>query len=229
MLYFLRTKTKHFGFVLFGIIILAFVFWVPGGFDSGDPNLRTLAKVGDVEISLIDFWNVFDNAEERVRGQSGESVEGEAREQLKLDVLAGLIHEAAIVQVAEDEGISVTNREVKAAIRSERAFWRDGAFDLQVYQYVLRQNRMDRKYYEGARRRELIKEKVLSLADSVVSLSPEEQEAVEAFAKGHEEAALSEIKAQLLVSKQDDVRISFSEGLKSEFFTTYDLELIEGK
>jgi peptidyl-prolyl cis-trans isomerase D len=229
MLYFLRKKAKHFGFFLFGIIIIAFVFWVPGGFDSGDSGTGKLARVGEVEISLIEFWTVFDNAEARVREQSGENIEGEAREQLKVDVLAGLIHEAAIIQVAEDEGITVSNQEVAAAVRSERAFWKDGAFDLQLYEYVLRQNRMDRKYYESARRRELIKEKVLSLADTTVLLTPSEQKAVDVFAKENKSADLKEIKAQLLASKLSDVRISFSEGLKREFFTSYDLELIRDK
>jgi len=229
MLYFLRTKTKHFGFLLFGIIILAFVFWVPGGFDGGGNSTGTVAKVGDMEISLIDYWKVFDNAEARTREQTGQALEGDAREQLKLDVLAGLIYEAGILQVARDEGISVSNKEVEAAIKSEQAFWRNGAFDPQVYVNVLRQNRMDRQYYETARRRELIKEKVLSLADSVVSLTAEEQEAIEAFAKGKEDNDISEIKEQLLASKQNDVRISFSEGLKGEFLTVYDLDLIKGK
>jgi peptidyl-prolyl cis-trans isomerase D len=229
MLYFLRKKAKHFGFFLFGIIIIAFVFWVPGGFDGGDPDQGTLAKVGEIEISLLDFWTVFDNAESRIRDQGEEQLEGDAREQLKLDVLAGLIHEAAILQAAEDEGISVSNKEVESAIKSERAFWKDGAFDPQLFDYVLRQNRMDRKYYINARKKELIKEKMLSLADSVASLSPEEHQAVETFAKSSESVDIGEIKRQFLISKQDNVRISFSEGLKSEFFTTYDLELIQGK
>jgi len=229
MLYFLRTKTKHFGFFLFGIIIIAFVFWVPGGFESGDKDTGTLAKVGDVKISLLEFWTVLDNAEKRVRDQKGQSLEDQEREQLKLDVLAGLIHEAALLQAAEDEGVTVSNNEVAAAIKSEQAFWKDGAFDVNTYQYVLRQNRMDRKYYESARKRELIKEKMLSLADSVVSLSPEEEQLVAEFARANKDADVRDIRSQLLASKQGEAEISFSEGIKQDYFTTYNLDLIKGR
>ena len=229
MLYFLRTKAKHFGFVLFGIIIVAFVFWVPGGFDRGNKNSGTLAKVGDIEISLLDFWTVMDNAEKRVRDQNDNALDDQERERLKLDVLAGLIHEAALLQAADEEEITVSNKEVADAIRSEQAFWKDGAFDVSTYQYVLRQNRMDRKYYEHARKRELIKDKILSLADTVVDLSPEEEQLVKEFAQSNKDANTSEIKAQLLAAKQNDARISFSEGIKEDYFTTYNLDLIKGR
>jgi len=228
MLYFLRTKAKHFGFFLFGIIIIAFVFWVPGGFNDDGGN-QVLARVGDVKISLVEFWTVYENTETRVRAQAEESLDNERREQLKVDVLAGMIHEAAILQIAEDEGITVTNKEVEVAIKNERAFWKDGAFDPQLFDYILRQNRLDRKFYINARKKEILKEKVLSLADTTVELSPEEQQAINAFIKESESADIAEIKEQLLASKKDAVRISFAEGLKGEFFTTYDLELIRGK
>jgi len=228
MLYFLRTKAKHFGFFLFGIIIIAFVFWVPGGFNDDGGN-QVLARVGDIKINLLDFWTVYENAEARVRAQAEEPLDNERREQLKVDVLAGMIHEAALLQIAEDEGITVTNREVEAAIRNERAFWKDGAFDPQLFDYILRQNRLDRKYYINARKKEILKEKVLSLADTTVELSQEEKQALDTFTRENDSADIRDIREQLLSSKQDAVRISFAEGLKGEFFTTYDLEMIRGK
>ena len=228
MLQFLRTKAKHFGFFLFGIIIIAFVFWVPGGLQDEGGN-TVVARVGDVKIALNDFWIVYDNAEDRARQQADGSMEPEQTEQLKLDVLAGLIHEAALLQMAEQEGITATNREVEEAIRSEQAFWKDGAFDPQLFEYLIRQNRMDRKFYINARKREIIKEKVLSLADTTVSLSPDEEAAVDMFMNQNEDVSIDDIKRQLLLAKQDSVRLSFSEGIKSEFFTTYDLELIKNK
>lgn len=224
MLYFFRKKLKVFGFLLFGIIIIAFVFMVPGGMNDQGGN-TTLAKVGDAKIPLIDFWTIYQNAEQTWRDRTNESIKDDQREQLKIDVLAGLIHEAAILQVAEQEGITVTNKEIEDAIKNEKAFWRDGAFNPQFFDNVLRQNNMDRKFYINARRRELIKNKVLSLADNIAVLTPAEEKTIESM----ESENIELIKRQLLDSKRDALRLSYAEGLKSDFLVTYKLDLIKGK
>lgn len=223
MLISLRKRASYF-YVLFVIIIVSFVFWVPGGIDDGQGNV-VLARVGDMEISLMEFWTRYDNAERSVRDQKGKSLEDAEREQLKIDVLAGLMHEVALIQVAQIEGIVVTNKEVEEMIKAEPAFQREGRFDPEYFDYVLRQNRMDRKFYISARRAELLKNKVLSLADSVVELAPDEEAAIATV--GEENLAM--IKAQLLTSKADAVRLSYSEGLKNSFPSTYNLELVRNR
>lgn len=224
MLHFFSKKLKTFGYFMFGLIIIAFVFVVPGGMDDKG-NTTILAKVGDDEILLVNYWSRLQNEENAWRESKGESVKDKDREQFKMDVLARLLYDSTIIQVAAQEGITVTNKEIEDAIKSEQAFWRDGAFDSQLFDAVLRQNYITRKSYINSRRKDLIKDKVLGLADSISTLTPEEIKTIE----GLESENIESIKQQYLSSKQDMLRLSYAEGLKGGFLVTYNLDLIKGK
>ncbi len=220
MLYYLRTRAKHFGFFLFGIIILAFVFWVPGGFNN-DGGVQYVATVGDEQIALRDYWIMVTNREDLFRQQNGNSMETVQLERLKQDVLAGMMHDSAILQVAAEERVSVVKQEVTDAIRSETAFHENGAFNSQRFDQILRANGMDRKYYITTRTNELTKYKLLGLVDTVVELSKSEQEL---FADASEE-----LQGVMLDSKLNSARVSYSEGLMSRYSISYDLDMIKGR
>ena len=148
----------------------------------------------------------------------------EMREQLKQDVLAGMMHDTALQQVAIEENIVVTKQEVTDAIKAEEVFHVNGAFNSEKFDQILRSNRMDRKYFINARTRELTKYKLLSLVETIIPPAPPAPLTLE----GGGPAGQS-LEQMLMEAKLNSARISYSEGLMSRYTISYNLDLLKGR
>ena len=138
---------RHIGWLKWSlaVVVLAFVFlYVPQFVDNPVvPGLPTqvLAKVGDHEITVSEFRQIYLQQLQAYRLQSSGEVTEELLRTLGIDrqILQGIIRRYVALSEAERLGLSVSDAEVRELIISLPAFQQDGQFiGEQSYQQLLR-------------------------------------------------------------------------------------------
>ena len=117
-----------------GLVCLAFVFlYVPGLVDQtaipGTPD-EVLARVGDHEITVFEFQQIYRQQLQNYQLQSGGEITEELLRSLGIDrqILTQLIDEYAALSEATRLGLSVTDAEVRETIVTLPSFQENGAF-----------------------------------------------------------------------------------------------------
>ena len=130
------------------LVVLAFVFlYVPGFMDQtggvGLPN-DVIARVGDREISLLDFQQIYSRQLQAYRLESGGEISEEVLRSLGIDrqILQQMIDGHAALSEAERLGLQVSDAEVRERILTFPAFQIDGQFIGEAsYRQLLQQQR----------------------------------------------------------------------------------------
>ncbi len=169
MLDYIRTNAQSFGVkLLFGIIIIVFVFWGIGALTSSGPSGRGVLKVNGETINYAEFERAYGAAEEMLLQRSP----GMTREQLRdsglgVRVMQQLLTETLLRQEAERVGIAISAPELRDIITRVPLF-RDktGKFDIETYKNILAAQRMTPGEYEENIRKSALQEKVERLMTS---------------------------------------------------------------
>jgi len=105
-----------------------FVGW--GTYQYGSKS-NSVAKVGDIPITMTEFQNAYGNLYEQYNRTLGGRLDEATAKQLglKQQALQSLIYQALIKNFAAEHGIVVDDSEVQQAIVSIPAFQKDGSFD----------------------------------------------------------------------------------------------------
>ncbi len=209
MLKSLRKHARYF-YVLFVLVIFSFVLWVPGmNRDNSQESRQPLARIGDDVITQEEFWRSYDNAQALYRDVYKEEFDEKMQAQLKRNVLGGLIQGRILIAAATRSGITISDQEVNESITSDLTFAREGSFSLELYQNILRQNRMTPAFYEDAKRQEILVKKMRAIYSNAVDLVPQELSGVE------EDNELREaLEDSLLEEKQQGAVVSFVNAYK---------------
>ena len=130
------------------LVIFAFVFlYVPGLMDqTGGVGLPgdVIARVGDQEISLADFQQIYTRQLQAYRLESGGEISEEVLRSLGIDrqILQQMIDGHAALAEAQRLGLEVSNAEVRERILTLPAFQVDGRFIGEAsYRQLLQQQR----------------------------------------------------------------------------------------
>jgi SurA N-terminal domain len=163
MLKAMRHHAKYLYFLFF-IVILSFIFWGVGTVDQSS-NAQIIAEVGKHKITAQDYGRVYDNYYRFYRDLYKEKFDEEMQNKLKLKdkAIETLIGQTILLIVAEQNGVKVSDSEVKEAILNEPAFSKNGVFDAEIYQNTLRLSRLTPGIYELNKREELIIQKMTRL------------------------------------------------------------------
>jgi peptidyl-prolyl cis-trans isomerase D len=147
--------------IVFVVIVLSFVgtmFLVWGEGRSGMGGSRSYAaKVDGRKISLEDYDKSYQrirNVYQQIYGQTL-PVELEKVLGLKKVALDTLIDNQLVLKEVKSMGIKVTKQEVEAAIAARPEFQKDGAFNFELYQQLLKSNRMTPSDFEEGQKTEL--------------------------------------------------------------------------
>ncbi len=173
MLKSLRQHARYF-YVLFVLVILSFVLWVPGMDRRNQEDTGTIAQIGDEVITQEEFWRSYENAQELYRDVYKDKFDEGMQAQLKQQVLNNIVTGRILMVAAVDSGISVSDKELNDAIVTNPAFFRNGMFSSETYQSILKRNRLNTGKYEDAKRRELLIAKMRSVYLNAVDLAPSE-------------------------------------------------------
>lgn len=176
MLESIRSGAKSFGVkVIFGLIILVFVFWGIGNYNDRDYT-NVVAVVNGEPIVAMEFEKAYSHEEEYLlRTNPGLTREQLAKEHLGRKVLNDLIRATLIAQEAKRAGIVVSPQEMRLAVGQLKAFQDDkGQFDPGAYTRVLAAQRMTPVQYEKDLADELLREKMFALVTAPAWMDPAE-------------------------------------------------------
>ena len=121
----------------FWIIILSFIFAGVGNYLI--PRLdNSPAKIGDYKIGVEQWNGQYQDQTRQLQRQYGAAVSKlfenpEYVKAMRLQVLERIIDNVALSTVTLDQGIRVGDEQVKDAIRKEKAFFKDGKFNNDLF------------------------------------------------------------------------------------------------
>jgi len=163
--------------VVFGFIILTFVFW--GYYESGSPSATALTTVNGQEVSYAEYQRVLNRELERY-GQmfGGEGLNRSLVELVERQVALVLVTRKALAQEAERLGIVVGRQDVVEELRQFEVFHNPDLkrFDPRVYQDVLRANRITPRSFEQSIAEELAATRLRRLVENSVRVTSQEIE-----------------------------------------------------
>jgi peptidyl-prolyl cis-trans isomerase D len=126
--------------IVLALIILPFAFW---GVDSyrKSGGAAPLATVNGEKIGQQEFDNALNQQQQRIREMAGANFDPAFfdKPEIKFSVLDGLISQHLMGMEANNAGLSLTNEQIGQIIVTIGAFQKDGKFDRQRYEAVLKE------------------------------------------------------------------------------------------
>ena len=147
--------------IVFVIIVLSFIgtmFLVWGEGRSGmGGSTGYAAKVDGRKITLEEYDKTYQRIRNVYQQIYGQSLPAEMEKTLGLKKMAldTLIDNSLVTKEAKSMGIKVTKEEVADSIAALPTFQKDGAFSFDLYQQLLKSNRMTPKDFEAGQKSEL--------------------------------------------------------------------------
>jgi peptidyl-prolyl cis-trans isomerase D len=221
MLKIMRHHAKYF-YVLFFIVILSFIFWGVGTVDQSS-NAQTVAEVGKYKISIEDYGRVYDNMYKVYRDLYKDQFNEEMQNRLKLRerALDTLIGQTVLLIAAEENGLRVSDSELKEAILNEPAFMRDGIFSNEVYQNMLRLSRLTPVTFEVRKREELLIGKMSRLIQATAIMPEGGADSISA-----DEQTRRAILDAMMNEAREKIVLSYIEGMKKRLKIKINSELL---
>jgi peptidyl-prolyl cis-trans isomerase D len=174
------------------IVVVVFIltsgvlfYFGSGPFGSGKSN--AVAVVNGEEIPPERFKRAQANMMAAYARMARQQLTPELAERLGLSqqVINELVTEAIVIQGAADEGVRVSDDELRVTIQQIREFQENGRFSRDEYLKVLRQIRLDPGEFETEVRRQLLRRKMENLIKQGVKVSDEELR--QAYRQRHEQ------------------------------------------
>ncbi|MCX6556021.1 MAG: SurA N-terminal domain-containing protein [Candidatus Aminicenantes bacterium] len=219
MLKTMRSKKKSLSWILW-LLILAFVGfifvqWGSGRFESGGLD-RDVAAVGSKRISGENFQKDLTQSLAMYSKQFKNNFSRSLINQLGIaeQVLQGMVNALIIEMEADKLNLSVSETELKDAIRSYPAFQRDGGFiGSEEYERLLAYNQIKVLDFEEGLRKELLADKLKELLTSGLALDWNSIE--EDYRKENDKAELETIAFKSEAVKEEP---AFSAAELEEFY-----------
>jgi len=198
MLDLIRRHSQSWGVkLLFGLIVLVFVFWGVGS--SHNNSAKILATINEQSITIQDFLQEYEKRQETFRQQRPNVTSEEMRGMhFKQQVLDSMINQELLSELAHANGITTSDVELRDTIMHMPVFLnKDKQFDKDRYASLLRANRMDPTQFETGYAKDLTIQKVQDYL--TMSGTIDEQEAKDFFLFAREQA-----KIDYILYNQDD-------------------------
>ncbi len=145
-----------------------FVGW--GQYSYGD-KAGAVAKVGDVEITMGELNKSYSS----LYAQYNKMFQGNFDEEkaksfgLQAQAMQQLINQALILNLAASYDLVISDKELITELKAQDYFFKDGAFDKEIYKQVLSSNNLTLKEYEAGLKKDLLVRKVFKLLPVEVS------------------------------------------------------------
>ena len=176
--------------VTFVIIVLVFIFWGIGG-SMGGGRTDVVAQVDGRGISTREFQRAYENVKATYRDLYKDRLTPEMLQNLDLreQTLEQLIEARLLEAEARRLGFTVSDEEVRQAIRAMPAFQADGQFSQAQYLRVLRYLRTTPSEFEEDQRTQLLSKKLQRLITDTSQAT--DDEVSDLFRLSHEKVVLS--------------------------------------
>ena len=171
----MRKNAQSWGIKLvFGLIILVFVFWGVGSFQG--ERSAVLATVGGVNIMIDDFQRAYNRQVDQIRQENPDlTSEDLTRMNIKQQVLNEMVLSQLLLNEAQRLGIVVAPEELRSEIRRVPAFQNEQErFDPGLYQAILRANDLTPGQFEAQVHHDLLLQKMEKMVRMPVRVGEEE-------------------------------------------------------
>jgi peptidyl-prolyl cis-trans isomerase D len=174
--------------VIGAFLVTSVVYFGTSTLSNGSSRPNVVGTVNGEEIPIERYRRAQAGVVQAYEQVTRQRMTTELMERLGVaqQVVNDLVVDAVIVQVARQEGIRVTDDELRARIQEMREFQEDGRFSRDRYLRVLRANRVEPAEFEAETRRQLVRRKMESVVRDGVKVS--EAEVREAYERRHERA-----------------------------------------
>ncbi|SDB11883.1 peptidyl-prolyl cis-trans isomerase D [Desulfonatronum thiosulfatophilum] len=175
--------------VIFGIIILVFVFWGVGSFRSERGNV--LAEINESPLLLEDFQRVYRQTVENLRRENpGINIDELERMDMRGQIFGQMVNAKLMEQEAARLNLSVSTQELRQAIYDLEVFHdQEQQFDPVAYRAVLRAYNLTPAQFEADFRRDLKIQRLQEFITLPAAVS--DQEVRDLFTFAREEVVLS--------------------------------------
>lgn len=200
---FVHEKKRLVQFVL-ALIILPFAFWGVDSYRKSGGG-ESLASVNGDKIGAQEFDNAIRQQQQRMRELAGPSFDQAMFDKLEVkhSILEGLVAQHLLGLEARKAGLVVTDETLAEVISGIGAFQKDGKFDKQLAERLLKEQGMTPLMFESRVRQELSSRQLTDaytqngyssslIADKLIRLN--EQQRVVALAKFDVDAMLAQVK-----------------------------------
>jgi len=139
-----------------------------GSMNFGDRS-SSIAKIGDITITKMKYSFTLNNAYSQLAQQYGSKFDKAMAKKLGVDksVYNSLIKEALLLNLAKDNGIIATDKEVANEITNYPAFkGKNGSFDKKIYKNFLKTRGMKPRDFENIIKENLIVKKITKLLNT---------------------------------------------------------------
>ena len=188
-----------------------FVGW--GSYQYGS-KAGSIAKVGDIEITKPDFDMAYSDLYQRYNQMmQGRLDEKKAREMgLAKQAFSSLAAQALLLNLANEFGIIVTDKELAEKLANVSAFQTNGTFDKALYEGYLKSRHIKAKTFEETIHNETVIQKLFSLLGS--KSLPFEREIVTAAINISDKIAYKVLTA-------DDLNLTFDEKSVKQYWEAH--------
>jgi peptidyl-prolyl cis-trans isomerase D len=160
-------KHKSWLVITIWISVIAFVGAGFVGWGSYDFSKKggVIAKVGSEEIEYPELQREYSNLYAQYSSVFGKNFDEKMAKSLGLDkqALANLIKWSLVTNFAKDNGIMVVKSEIAQKIGTMKEFQKDGKFDKETYNKVLKNVRLKPNEFEESIKKEILITKTLSI------------------------------------------------------------------
>lgn len=166
--------------IVFVVIVLSFIgtmFLVWGEGRSGmGGSLGYAAKVDGRKITLEEYQSSYQRIRNVYQQIYGQSLPADIEKTLGLKKVAldTLIDNRLVMKEARSMDVKVTKDDVAAAIAARPEFQKDGAFSFDLYQQLLKSNRITPKDFEESQKQELILKKARQAVKDKATVTDED-------------------------------------------------------
>lgn len=181
--------------IVFVVIVLSFVgtmflVWGEGRSGMGGGKVPFAAKVDGQKITLEQYKNSYERIRSMYQQIYGQSIPPEMEKMLNLKKVAldTLIDNLLIMKEAKNIGIVVSMDDVSKSISEMQMFQKDGAFSFDLYQQLLKNNRMTAKDFEEGQKSDLLLKKARQTVKDKVVVS--DADALAFYKKEHDKINL---------------------------------------
>ncbi len=149
--------------VIVGLLIIPFALWgINSYFDGGASAV--VAEVNGTEIDLRDYQRSLQQQRQKMRSLLGKNYRPEMMEspQMRRAVLDAMIENDLLSQTVESDGFRISDGLLFSQIQQIEAFQHDGKFSPTLYEQILSAQGMDKSFFEGGLRSDLMQSQLLT-------------------------------------------------------------------
>ena len=171
----MRKNARSWGIkILFGIIVLVFVFWGVGGFKG--ERQAVLATVDGRQIQTKDFMRAYDRQLRRLRDRRPDiDTQTLKKMNFKQQLFNQMVEQQLLLDKAKGFGLVVPATELRQTIQNMKMFQNEAEeFDPRRYTSILRANNLSPGEFESDLGNDVLVQKMINLVTSPVQATAEE-------------------------------------------------------